>query len=251
MWKRFLDDCFIPWTRTREDLNKFNSILNNLHRYINFTMEIGEKQISFLDCKIIKTGTKIDNIFYKPTDSKTYLLFSSCHPKHTKVSIAFSLARRLKLIVSDPNTLSIRLQELQEYLRKQNYPLSLIKGSIEKAKKLKREEILNPNNNNSNNKNIIPFISTHNPHNPSIFGAIKQNLDILKRDSHMKQVLENTTFINSKRQPDNLKKLLTRAKFPISIRIGAVSKCNRPTAASVNTYCKELNTNSTVASTSL
>ncbi len=36
-WKRFLDDCFIPWTRPVTDLTILHDVLNNLHTDINFT----------------------------------------------------------------------------------------------------------------------------------------------------------------------------------------------------------------------
>ena len=36
-WKRFLDDCFIPWTKSVKDLEQLHSILNNLHKDLNFT----------------------------------------------------------------------------------------------------------------------------------------------------------------------------------------------------------------------
>ena len=229
MWKRFLDDCFILWNKPKEDLLRLHNTLNNLHQYINFTMEVDENNISFLDCKVIKIGSNIEtDIFYKPTDSKSYLLFSSCHTKHTKTNIPFSLARRLKLIISNPNTLQIRFEELIEFLRNQGYPLSLITRGIEKANALDRGELLNQTQNNkSNQKNIIPLINTHNPLNPKVFEIIRADIDILRRDTDMKAVLENTSFINSKRQPPNLKTLLTRAKFSENTRTGKVSKCNR------------------------
>ena len=34
-WKRFLDDCFVPWTKSEDELRTFHSILNNLHNDIN------------------------------------------------------------------------------------------------------------------------------------------------------------------------------------------------------------------------
>ena len=37
--KRFLDDCFVPWTKSEEELIKFHSVLNNLHKDIRFTLE--------------------------------------------------------------------------------------------------------------------------------------------------------------------------------------------------------------------
>ena len=35
--KRFLDDCFITWTKSTEDLNTLHNILNNLHDCIKCT----------------------------------------------------------------------------------------------------------------------------------------------------------------------------------------------------------------------
>ena len=65
-------------------------------------MDFNEEQLPFLDCMVMKQGLQIEtDIFYKPTDSKTYLLFTSCHPKHMKVSIPRSLARRLRTIISN------------------------------------------------------------------------------------------------------------------------------------------------------
>lgn len=137
IWKRFLDDCFIPWNRSKDDIKTLHNILNKLHEDIKFTMECDNKEIPFLDCLVIKTDSKLEtDIFYKPTDSKTYLPFYSCHPKHTKTSIPFSLSRRLKTIISNPNIFEKRANELKLYLKRQNYPESLIDAGITKARSI-------------------------------------------------------------------------------------------------------------------
>lgn len=33
-WKRYLDDCFIFWTKGEDDLEKFHSLLNTLNESI-------------------------------------------------------------------------------------------------------------------------------------------------------------------------------------------------------------------------
>ena len=38
-FKRFLDDCFIIFTRSDEELKKFHDLLNTLHVRIKFTIE--------------------------------------------------------------------------------------------------------------------------------------------------------------------------------------------------------------------
>ena len=75
-------------------------------------------------------------------------------------------------------------------------------------------------------ENIIPFVSTFNPKNPEVFNIINQNLPILHEDRQMKELYSKYKFIKSKRQPKNLKKLLTKARFD-SIPIDSeVKKCN-------------------------
>ena len=46
-WKRFLDDCFIPWTKSKQELLDFEKMLNSLHTDIRFTMECSDKQLPF------------------------------------------------------------------------------------------------------------------------------------------------------------------------------------------------------------
>ena len=53
-WNRFLDDCFVPWTRSLNDLNRLHYILNSLHPSINFTIEYSKKELPFLDVLVKK-----------------------------------------------------------------------------------------------------------------------------------------------------------------------------------------------------
>ena len=71
---------------------------------------IRSTHLPFLDVLLLKPGNSIvTDIFHKVTDSQQYLSFNSCHPKHTKINIPFSLARRQCTIVSDETILPARL----------------------------------------------------------------------------------------------------------------------------------------------
>ena len=94
-WKRFLDECFVFWTKSKDDLKTFLLILNHLNPNLSFTMENSEEKLPFLDILLLKNNSTIlTDIYSKETDSKQYLNFHSCHPKHTKTSIPYNLARR-------------------------------------------------------------------------------------------------------------------------------------------------------------
>ena len=73
-WRRFLDDCFVFWKISRQDLSLFFDLLHNLHQDIKFIMETSEKFLSFLDILITKEHTEIiTDIYFKETDTKQYL----------------------------------------------------------------------------------------------------------------------------------------------------------------------------------
>ncbi|XP_061187186.1 uncharacterized protein LOC133195360 [Saccostrea echinata] len=134
-WKRYLDDCFIFWTRSEEDLRKFHSVFNELHDSINFTNDMNRDSLPFLDILIIKNGEDIStDLFCKETDTHQYLDFRSCHPSHTKRNIPYNMARRICTIVTEPTLRLKRLQELKQHLRRQNYPINLIEDGINRAK---------------------------------------------------------------------------------------------------------------------
>ena len=228
-FKRFLDDCFILFTHSDDDLKKLHKCLNKLHPSIKYTMEQNKSQLPFLDTLIINNRGKIQtDIFYKPTDSKQYLLYTSCHPKHTRNSIPYNLARRLKMIVSEETTLNSRLNELKIYLTKRKYPLKLIEDAIAKVHFLDRRTLLS-NHKKSEESDMIPYVTTFNPNNPEIYPNIKQFKSILQRNHELHEIFRGKVFLKSKRQPPNLKRLLTKARFTNKPKEDyKVSKCNEP-----------------------
>ena len=100
----------ISWTKSVKDLEQLHSILNILHKDLNFTLEYSGEQQSFLGVLVKNQGGKIEtDIFYKEMDSKQYLLFNSCHPRHTNINIPYNLARRLRTIVSEEHVIQTRM----------------------------------------------------------------------------------------------------------------------------------------------
>ena len=161
---------------------------------------------------LIKSNTKIStDIFYKETDSKQYLNFRSCHPKHTKTSIPYNLARRICTIVSDQRQRETRLSELRNSLQKRNYPETVISEGIKKAKSIPRDVRLTTQERSQ--EEVLPYVSTFNPNNTHRFGILKSNLHILTNDQTMRGALSGSKFIKSKRQPPNLKKTYNKSKI--------------------------------------
>ena len=227
-WKRCLDDCFIFWTKSEEELQTFHSTINSIHQSIKFTIESSTTHLPFLGILIIKEEEKIKTDLYcKPTDTHQYLSFNSCHPSHTKRNIPFNLARRICTIVSENDTKKKRLYELKIFLKRQHYPEGLIDSAIRKALDIPINELRNTRDKDENNGENIPFVITHNLRNHNILSSAKRFFPILEQSPNMKNLVKESNIINSRRQAPNLKRLLTRAKYEES-STSCVHKCGDP-----------------------
>ncbi len=116
-----------------------------------------------------------------------------------------------QLFFIDEQLREVRLSELSTFLKHQDYPDKLIEDGIEKAKLLTVEQLRTPRP--KNKKDIIPFVHTHNPCISNIYNVIKSNVPILMESENMSGKLTKNSIIDSKRQPRNLKQILTKAKF--------------------------------------
>ena len=73
--------------------------VNSFHPALKYTWEISETSLAFLDIKVSISGNVLcTSVYYKPTDSRSCLLYSSSHLSHVKNCIPhsqFLIPRRL------------------------------------------------------------------------------------------------------------------------------------------------------------
>ena len=117
-WLRYIDDIFMIWTEGLDNLKIFIDHLNNIHSTIKFTSSHSSTNIPFLDVSVSLTndGSISTDLYTKPTDKHQPLLYSSCHPLHTKKAIPFSLALPLRRICSTDATFHTHTAQLTTYL---------------------------------------------------------------------------------------------------------------------------------------
>ena len=98
------------WTEGLDNLKVFVDYLNSIHPTIKFTSSHSSTNVPFLDVNVSLTdnGDISTDLYTKPTDKHQHLLYSSCHPSHTKKAIPFSLALRLRRICSTDETFNTR-----------------------------------------------------------------------------------------------------------------------------------------------
>lgn len=68
-WWRYIDDIFILWLGTRDELDEFHSFLNNIFPDIQFSLACSHTSLQFLDVNVILLDGKFETeLFTKKTD---------------------------------------------------------------------------------------------------------------------------------------------------------------------------------------
>ena len=144
LWLRFLDDIFMIWDHSLNELHSFIDTINNLHPCIKFTHTISQKSVTFLDVKVSKEESLdiCTDVFEKETNIHQYLDYTSCHPKKCKDSIPYSQAKRYRRITSDDNKFHSSLDKLRSYFQARYYPNTMIDSAFEKVSQMSQSEAL-------------------------------------------------------------------------------------------------------------
>ena len=158
-------------------------------------------------------------ICYKDTNAHDYLPYSSAHPKHCKGNLPYNLVKRIIVFVSNDEKVEMRFKELKNWLKDCNYPDSVINQSFCNAK------LQGPGPFTDNSKNT-PFVKTYheNIDNEKVVREIRSKLSNIQ-SRQLSKVFKNKNVILSQKQPKNLLRLSTRAKF--NTEINAFQQQNR------------------------
>ena len=114
IWFRYIDDIFMIWTEGEDYLKTFLNYINSIHPTIKFTHEYSNspnQTLPFLDVQVHLNNKQIQaDLHTKPTDKHQY--YSRHLVTHTKRTIPFSLALRLRRICLTDDFFNKRCREL-------------------------------------------------------------------------------------------------------------------------------------------
>jgi hypothetical protein len=125
---RYVDDIAmaVPRDMVNVTLDNFNSF----HPRLQFTIEIGNNRLNFLDTTIILNERSVEfDWYHKPTFSGRYLNFHSWHPVTQKRGVVMSLVDRAFLL-SHPKYHGKNLELIVSILLNNDYPLDFIFKTI-------------------------------------------------------------------------------------------------------------------------
>ena len=181
-WKRYVDDVF-AYTDPQY-ITEVITKLNDFHTNINFKYEFEQgKSISFLDVLVMRTdnGHLETTVYRKPTHTNVYIHWNSYAPVSWKYVTAQILVKRAYSLCSNQSLLNGELDIIKEILCKfNNYPVSFVKGIIE------REKTHVPQN--TSNTNQQQALQLHLPYG----GKVGENL-VTKLKKVVKRTLPNSS----------------------------------------------------------
>ena len=94
-YRRFIDDIFMIWPHSTNDLHAFMNHMNSIHPSMQFTFEFSAESITFLDTDVhINSNTLYVTTHIKKTNKQAYTHASSYHPPGTGKGIAIGEAKR-------------------------------------------------------------------------------------------------------------------------------------------------------------
>jgi hypothetical protein len=128
LWKRFIDDIFMIFTGSQQQLGAFLHWINNIHPSLRFTIKASRKSIDFLDVDIYRSpaNTLQFKVFQKSLNRYLYLPIHSNHPWHCKTGfIKGELLRYARLSSTEKHFVEMKSLFFIR-LQQRGYPASLL-----------------------------------------------------------------------------------------------------------------------------
>ena len=124
LYVRYVDDIFVIF-RKGVSFKPFYERLNNLHRNIKFTYEIGGNQLPFLDVAVtLSTSGLRSTVHRKKTDTNVILNYKAVAPTTWKRGLIKCFLHRAKTVCSDNNLLEEEIENLKVIFQQNGYPVS-------------------------------------------------------------------------------------------------------------------------------
>ena len=206
IYGRFIDDiCYISEVELDEEQFQRHFI------YLKLNIEKGDS-INFLDLKIsfdYLTNRFVTTLFTKPTNTFSYLLNSSNHPKHIFDNIPKSLLIRIRRTCSSNLDYLFESKKLLIQLLKRGYNYFHIKKITNSIGLLPQHNFLNYKIKNNNNNSIKTV---------NLFELFDNSMDFLKR-STINAFLKTKNFFKTKYK--YLENISLKVNFSIGTNVGA------------------------------
>ena len=164
LFKCFVDNGIGATSMARSDQENFISFICSFHPALKFKYQISSSYLSFLDIKLQITDNHITtSIFYKETDSHSYLHLDSSHNPKYITSIPFSELLLLWRLCSDDEDFKTKANKMSTFFSNCNYSPNTIQSAINRISKISQTEALQPRPKQTTTERT-PLVLTYHSH---------------------------------------------------------------------------------------
>ena len=198
-YKRYIDDGFGIWDGDLKSLQDFKDYANNIHTNIRIQLRWSMDQVEFLDTVVkLDNGQVYTDLYVKPTDKQLYLRHDSCHPAHTKKSLAYGLGIRIRRICDRDDDYFKHRADLKKQLRKRGYSGKLIEQQLRKVDKMDREKLLE-NKTRNDKSDRVPLVLTYSKLLPDIRTILRKHQATLHKSERMREIFDKAPLLAFRR----------------------------------------------------
>lgn len=165
VFKRFIDDGFVIFTGSLQELQAFVKALNDELPNINITHAYSQFQVDFMDLVIYKAGppvaaTRVLKVrtHQKVLNKYLYIPFSSFH--HPGMFRSFLNAELIRYVVtnSDKVWYECMVSKFTHRLQQRGYPLHVISAAVAKVSYADRPKYLQQSPRHNNSGSVCAFV---------------------------------------------------------------------------------------------
>ena len=169
--KRYIDVVIEVACCSHVDLENYIRFISNFHPAFQFTHTISDTELSFLDITLRITDHISTTVYYKDTDTHTYLHHQSSHPSHCKKGLPRSQLLRLRRLCSEDSDFLENGGEMVSFFEQSGYSPACLQNDLQAIRRLDRAGVLN-NHNPSNQRSeripsYLPSYKRKNQENPT------------------------------------------------------------------------------------
>ncbi|XP_059840443.1 uncharacterized protein LOC132402015 isoform X1 [Hypanus sabinus] len=188
LFLRYIDDCIGAASCTHAELVDFINFSFNFHTALKFTWSISDTSLPFLDLSVSISGDGLStDIKYKPTDSHSYLDYSSSHPVSCKNAISFSQFLHLHHICSQDEAFHSRTKKMSSFFKERDFPSSTINSALKHISPISRTSALTPFSCHPT-RYRVPLVLTYHPTSLRVQHIILRNFHHIQQDPTTKHI---------------------------------------------------------------
>ena len=183
LWCRYIDDLFLVWRGSVEEVKEYILELNNNDLNLRFTSVVSDKCIDYLDVTVLVDGESLKTIlFRKPTAGNSILHGTSGHPKSLLDSIPYGELLRAKRNCTKQEDYEKVESQMLERMKKRGYPINVLSRAKDKVKGDTQRSLLMGQKKVREDSTKIRLITTYSRDVVKVNNILRRNWHILKTD---------------------------------------------------------------------